>query len=121
MKILALSILVFAATSVAVVAQEANVDGTWTMTLETPQGTANPTLVLKQSGSELTGTYAGRMGEAPLTGSVKGNAVTFSVKVNAQGQEFELVFNGTAEGEGLKGTVDFGGMGSANWSAVRKQ
>jgi hypothetical protein len=61
------------------------------------------------------------MGETPLTGTVKGTAVSLSVKVNAQGQEFELAFSGTADGDQMKGTVDFGGMGSANWSAARKK
>jgi hypothetical protein len=115
------TLFVAALATVAARGQEVDVTGTWAMSLETPQGTSTPTLTLKQAGDKLTGTYAGRMGEAPLAGSVKGKDVTFSVKVNAQGQEFELVFSGAADGDQMKGTVDFGGMGSANWSAARKK
>jgi hypothetical protein len=118
-----LAILLAAATFLAgpAFAQDADVAGTWNMTLETPQGTATPTLVLKQESGKLTGTYTGRMGEAPVTGTMKGKAISFSVKVSAQGQEFELVFSGAADGDQMKGAVDFGGMGSANWSAARKK
>lgn len=102
-------------------AQDTSVAGTWNTTLETPQGTSTPTLVLEQSGERLSGTYTGRMGEVPVTGTIKGTAVAFSVKVNAPGREFELAFSGTADGDEMKGTVAFGGMGSAKWSAARKK
>ena len=102
-------------------AQDAKVDGAWTMTLETPQGTSTPTLTLKQDEQKLTGSYAGRMGEVPVEGTIKASAISFSVKINAQGQEFVLAFTGTVDKDDMKGTVDFGGMGSANWTAVRKK
>jgi hypothetical protein len=118
-----LSYLAIAVLARPVNGQEAvNVAGTWNLTLETPQGTGTPTLVLQQAGETLTGTYAGRMGEMPVTGTIKGTAITYSVKINAQGQELELVFSGTVEpSDSMKGTVDFGGMGSANWSGSRKK
>lgn len=50
-----------------------------------------------------------------MTGTIKGTAVTYSVKINAQGQELQLVFSGTVESnDSMKGTVDFGGMGTGN-------
>lgn len=117
------SCLAIAALAVPVRAQESvNVTGTWNLTLETPQGTGTPTLVLQQAGENLTGTYAGRMGEMPVTGTIKGTAIAFVVKINAQGQELALAFSGTVEpADSMKGTVDFGGMGSANWSGARKK
>jgi hypothetical protein len=36
------------AIAVPALAQDAQVAGVWTLTLETPQGTSNPTLTLKQ-------------------------------------------------------------------------
>ena len=114
-------VLVATLVALPALAQHADVSGSWTMTLETPQGASTPTLVLKQSGQTLTGTFEGRMGETPVTGTVKDTAISLSVKVNAQGQELELVFSGAADGDQMKGTVDFGGMGTANWSAARKK
>ena len=107
--------------AVSALAQDAKVAGAWTLTLETPQGTSNPTLTLKQDEQKLTGTYAGRMGEIPIEGTIKGAALTFAAKVNAQGQEIVLTFSGTVDQDSMKGTVDFGGMGSADWTGVRKK
>lgn len=117
------SCLAMAAVAPPVMAQEGvNVAGTWNLSLETPQGTGTPTLVLQQAGEKLTGTYTGRMGELPVTGTIKGTAIVFSVRINAQGQELELAFSGTVEpADSMKGTVDFGGMGAANWSGSRKK
>jgi hypothetical protein len=85
--------------------QAASVDGTWKFTIETPQGTNNPTVTFKQDGENLTGTYKGRFGESPLKGTIKGNEITFTVKLSVQGQEFELVYTGTVDGDSMKGKV----------------
>jgi hypothetical protein len=70
---------------------------------------------------ELTGTYAGRAGEIPIEGTIKDKAISFSAKISAQGQEIVLTFAGTVDQDTMKGTVDFGGMGSANWTGARKK
>lgn len=122
-KLLLLSYLAVAVLVPPVNAQEAvTVAGTWNVTLETPRGTGTPTLVLQQAGETLTGTYTGRAGELPVTGTIKGTAITYAVKIKALGQELELVFSGTVEPSGsMKGTVDFGGMGTGNWSGSREK
>ena len=107
--------------AVPALAQDAQVAGVWTLTLETPQGTSNPTLTLKQDAQKLTGTYAGRMGEIPIEGTIKDKAISFSAKISAQGQEIVLTFAGTVDQDSMKGTVDFGGMGSADWTGARKK
>ena len=102
-------------------AQDAKVDGAWALRMETPQGTSNPTLTLKQAEQKLTGTYTGRAGEIPVEGTIKGSAISFAAKINALGRDVVLTFTGTVEQDSMKGSVDFGGMGSANWTAVRKK
>src|SRR5262245_66303207 len=112
--IIAAAFLLAAALTVG--AQSSNVSGNWKLTLETPNGAANPSLVLKQDGEKLTGTYKGRFGEAPLEGSIKAKEIKFTVKVNAQGQEFKLEYAGTVEGDTMKGKVKFGEkIGRASW------
>lgn len=98
-----------------------DVTGTWELTVETPQGTGNPTIVLKQEGEKLTGVYKGRFGEVNLQGSVKGNDITFSITVNAQGTELTITYKGTVEPDSMKGTVDFGGFGEGTWTGKRKK
>lgn len=99
----------------------ADLTGTWKLTLETQQGTANPTLTLKQEGEELTGTYKGRLGEAPIKGSVKGNAFKFSLKVNAQGNELQIDYDGTLEADGtIKGKAKFGDFGEGTFTGKKE-
>lgn len=51
----------------------ADVSGKWTAQVDTDMGSGEPTFVLKQVGDKLTGTYSGQLGEAPVTGTVKGD------------------------------------------------
>jgi hypothetical protein len=101
-------------------AQSTNISGNWKLTLETPNGAANPSVVLKQDGEKLTGTYKGRFGESPLEGAVNGKEIKFTVKVNAQGQEILLEYAGTVEGDTMKGKVKFGDMGEADFSGKKE-
>jgi hypothetical protein len=59
------------------------------------------------------------LGEFPLTGTISGNQIKFSYAASLQGQELTLTFSGTVEKDSMKGSVDFGGFGSGNWSARR--
>jgi hypothetical protein len=108
------------AAALTVGAQSTNVTGNWKLTFETPNGAASPSVVLKQEGEKLTGTYKGRFGESPLEGAVKGKEIKFTVKVNAQGQEFLLEYAGTVEGDSMKGKVKFGDMGEADFSGKKE-
>jgi len=108
------------AATLTVGAQSTNVSGNWKLTFETPNGAANPSLVLKQEGEKLTGTYKGRFGEFPLEGAIKGKEIKFTVKVNAQGQELLLEYAGTVEGDAMKGKVKFGDMGEADFSGKKE-
>ena len=113
------AVVVFAAV-LTVGAQSKNVSGNWKLNIETPNGPGTPSLVLKQEGEELTGTYKGRFGEAPLKGTVKGNEIKFAVKVNAQGQELQIDYTGTVEGDTMKGKAVFGQIGEGTFTAKRK-
>src|SRR5437762_14363772 len=79
-------------------AKSTNVTGNWKLTIETPNGPGTPSVTFKQEGEELTGTYKGRFGDAPLKGAVKGSDIKFTVKVNAQGQELQIDYAGTLDG-----------------------
>ena len=68
-------------------AQAAKVDvtGKWAFAVETGAGTGTPTMTFKQDGEKLTGHYSGQLGEADLTGTVKGQDIEFKFTVDAQG------------------------------------
>jgi hypothetical protein len=102
-------------------AATAQVAGKWQVSLEMEVGTSAVVMVFKQDGEKLAGTYAGRYGEYPLVGTVKGRALDFVVTINAEGTETKMHFIGQldAAGTGIKGSADLGGMGEAGWIAKK--
>jgi hypothetical protein len=109
---------VFAA--VLTVGAAGDVSGNWKLTIETPNGPGSPSVVLKQEGEKLTGTYKGRFGESPLEGTVKDKDIKFTVKVNAQGQELLIEYAGTLEGDTMKGKVKFGEYGEGTFTGKKE-
>jgi len=102
-------------------ADKIDVSGAWIFQVETPAGSGTPTFTFKQEGEKLTGQYKGTFGEAPLTGTVKGNKIDFTIKVQAQGQEATINYTGTVEKDGtMKGTVNLGDIGSGTWTGKRQ-
>jgi hypothetical protein len=104
-------------------APPASITGKWAMTLEMPTGTATPSLELVQSGEKVSGSYQGRYGKFPVTGSLKKNALVFSFTMNAEGQEVVMTFTGEVAADllSMKGTADMPGLGEAAWSAKRAE
>ena len=95
-------------------AQSTKVDvtGAWTLTVQSDAGVSMPAVTFKQAGEKLTGHYSSMLvGEAELTGSVKNQAIEFTVHADVQGTKFDLKFEGTVEKDSMKGTLatDFGG------------
>jgi hypothetical protein len=97
-----------------------DVSGPWDLTTESQQTTAKPLIIFKQEGEKLTGTYRGRMGEASLQGTLKGNKIQFSVRLKFRDEDFPVTYTGTVEGSTMKGTVQFGDSSSGKWTARRR-
>jgi opacity protein-like surface antigen len=105
--------------STAALAADANLAGEWDMAVETQAGSGHPHFSFKQSGSTLTGTYKGQLGEAPVTGTVKGNEATWSFKVNAQGMDLTITYTGTVEGDTIKGKLTLGDMAEGTFTGKK--
>jgi hypothetical protein len=114
-----ITMLASAALAGAALAADANVTGEWDFTVETQAGTGSPHFSLKQDGTALSGTYKGQLGEAPVSGTVKGNDVTISFKVNAQGTDLAITYSGTVEGDTIKGKVSLGELGEGSFSGKK--
>jgi hypothetical protein len=119
---LAVMVLVWSAGAVAGQASKVDVTGTWIFTVESAAGKSNPTVTFKQEGEKLTGQYSSQlMGEAPLSGTVKGQAIEFSINANVQGQAIGLKYTGTIENkDAMKGTLSAGEFGDGTFTAARK-
>ncbi len=85
----------------------ANVEGKWYFTVVTPTVTGNPVFEFKQDGKKLTGTYAGKLGEAPVTGTIKGNDVVFQFVTDPKAGP--AIYTGKVDGNKMSGTIDFAG------------
>ena len=101
-------------------AQATNVTGEWAFNVQTDQGGGTPTISFKQDGEKLTGKYAGQLGNADLTGTVKGNAIHFTFTIDAQGQQAPVTYDGTVEKNTMKGKLDIGGMVTGTFTATKK-
>ena len=98
------TLIVFAA---AMVLLAAGIDGKWTVETQGQNGPQQSTLMLKASGSTLTGTFAapGRGGAEPMPveikdGKVDGNKFSFTVTAGRGPAKFE----GEVDGDQIKGT-----------------
>jgi hypothetical protein len=111
-----------AAPSAPLQAPDARVDvnGTWVFQVETAAGSGTPTMTFTQEGEKLTGHYSGQLGEAPLAGDVKGNAVRFSLDVTVEANQLHIAYSGTVEKDSMKGTVNLGGPGEGTFTAKKK-
>ncbi|MBP6771489.1 MAG: hypothetical protein KA154_00750 [Gemmatimonadaceae bacterium] len=114
-----IALVAFALSATVAVAQKAlaDVTGKWAFAVVTENGTGTPSVVLKQEGEKLTGTYeSARMGIRNIEGSVKKDSISFALK----GGEVELTFKGkVVDKDNLEGVVDLGGQGGATFTAKR--
>jgi hypothetical protein len=100
-------------------AQNANVVGSWDITIESPQGTRTGMLVIRQDGDKLAAVMKSPRGERPLDSvTVKGSDITMTMTVNAQGQDLIITYKGKIEKDKMSGDADFGGFATGTWSAV---
>lgn len=112
-----------AASTPASTTAPASLSGTWNVSLELPNITATPTLVLKQDGEKLTGEYVSQQyGKFPLTGTVKGADVTISFAMNVEGTALNVTYAGKIDKDGkIAGTVNVGDMMNGTFAASRQK
>ena len=90
----------------------ANVDGAWTVTVNTPMGPQKSTLTVRSDGSTFAGTFKGGMGTLPVEdGKVDGDTLNWAMKMTAP---FPLAMTCTAtiSGDTIEGTASGGSFGT---------
>lgn len=100
-------------------AQAKSVDGEWDASMNTPGGEVPMKLVLKADGEKLTGTVKRSRGDAAISGTIKGNDISFYYTVDYNGNSLTISFTGKVTGDTMSGTVSFGGNAEDQWSAKR--
>ena len=100
-------------------AQTSPVQGLWNAQMNTPGGVSNFDLDFKVDGEKLTGTVKRSRGDVPLTGTIKGNEISFTYTVSYNDNPITLALTGTVSGDNISGTIFFNADNSDNWSAKR--
>jgi hypothetical protein len=113
-------LLAIAAFTIGQLAVAADVTGTWIMAVETGAGSGSPTFVLVQKGEALSGSYKGMLGEAQVTGTVKGDDVTIEYKVEGQGQTLAVKYSGKTDGKTMSGKVSLGQLGEGTFTGTKQ-
>lgn len=100
----------------AALAMAADISGKWSFDVVLDAGSGSATFEFKQAGETLTGTYHGVLGDAPLTGTVKGNDVEFTVNSD----QLKATYTGTLDGATkIKGTCEYGEMGKGTFTGSK--
>jgi hypothetical protein len=115
-------VLAFAvlATVAAPAAAQTDISGVWEFTIEAPQGAATIDATFQQSGEAVTGKVDSPMGSAEFTGTLVKDALNIGYSIEVQGTKLDITMAGKLAGDTMAGTIAFGGMGEAAWSAKRK-
>ncbi|HEY0799437.1 MAG TPA: hypothetical protein VGD54_01235 [Steroidobacteraceae bacterium] len=112
--------LAIAAFAIAQAASAADVTGTWIMAVETSAGSGSPTFILVQKGESLSGSYKGQLGEAQVTGTVKGDEVTIEYKVDGQAGSLAVKYSGKTDGKTMSGKVSLGQLGEGTFTGAKQ-
>ena len=96
--------------------------GKWNLEVMTQAGgTTMPSVTLKQEGEKLTGRYTSEaLGEADVTGTVKGQQIEFSFNVEVQGFALQVRYTGTIDGNTMKGKISLGELGDGTFTGKKQ-
>ena len=106
----------------AAFASDVSIVGTWDVATSVGGTDGAAVCTFTQKESALTGSCTGDDGDHPLTGTVDGNKVNWSYKMQYEGQELTINFSGILDSDKkFGGKVDVQPMGvDGEFSAKRK-
>ena len=100
-------------------AQKNSIAGEWDASYNTPGGPRSFKLVFSVDGEKITGTAKRSNGDVPLTGTVKGDDISFYYTISYNGNDVTLSFTGKIKGDSMGGTIAFNENATDEWSATR--
>jgi hypothetical protein len=100
----------------------AQVGGSWSMTLNSPQGPLDLTMTITQSGNTFSGSMASQItGTNEITGGeIAGRVATWTTVVQVGGQSITINYRGEVDGNRMTGSAELGSFGSATFTAEKK-
>jgi dipeptidyl aminopeptidase/acylaminoacyl peptidase len=99
-----------------------SVGGKWNVTANVGGDSVEVMLDLKQSGADFTGTVSSMHGSGTVeNGKVSGNNLTGLMKIEIQGQPFEIQLDAKVEGDKITGTMTGAGLPQISFSGTKAQ
>ena len=94
-------------------------DGTWKISLNSPMGAQDATLVLATEGDKVTGRMEGQQGTMEISdGTADGDNLTWKAELT-QPMPMTLEFKAKVEGDNISGDVALGSFGNATFTGTR--
>ena len=100
-------ILAFIAIPEIAISADPKMTGKWVFEIQDINKVINPIFILNQDGTNLSGKYHGRFGEADVTGRVRGIEVEMAFTDTTGARNF---YSGTVDGDRIRGKANFNGM-----------
>ena len=122
-QLLIVTMLALALGTASALASATDISGSWAFSVSLDGGPQNVPMsfTLKQQGEKLTGSQSDASGETKVTGTVKGDKVSFSSEgKNRNGDPYKNNYAGTIESPAkMSGTCEFP-KGGGKWTATKK-
>lgn len=120
-RFLGIGVLLLATSMFSLRAQDISLAGEWELIAGTKKGDVTWKVVFAQTGESLEVTMTGPRGhENKGKGTLKGDAIEWSVRVSTPRGEMDVAYKGVVAGDTMTGEVKRGNIGTAEWSAKRK-
>jgi imidazolonepropionase-like amidohydrolase len=82
------------------------VNGTWSLTVRTPQGTVAVNVTLSAQAGHVSGTYSGDRGSGDIGGGIfADDTLQFTISAEVDAETSDWVFRGTVSNDTIQGTV----------------
>lgn len=95
--------------------------GTWDLTVNSPQGAMAVTMVVNQNGTNFTGTTTSQMGSSPISnGSIDANRLTWTTLMSINGQDMTLNYRAEITGNRITGTIAAGDLGTFPFTGEKR-
>ena len=121
LMLVGMALMVAACASTPPAPKGPDLTGNWVLTTESPMGSQDTDMVVKQTGEQLAGTISSQMGTVEYKGTLtNGKDVAFGFSFEAQGMQLQIDYKGVVEGDTMKGVAKFGDFGEGSFTAKRK-
>jgi hypothetical protein len=102
-------------------AKSGGIAGEWVVSFQTPNGEFPASATFKEEAGKVSGTLASQMGETPVTGTLEGKAVKFTMTSQTPQGPLDITMTGDLDGDQIVNGQAVTGMGTFGWTAKRKQ